>query len=73
MIESRLHDLLVSHGVKIEAKSSEEIIKGLKKNDAFLEQLELFVKCLKAIRVDRISEEEVVNRYNPDRRNLNIV
>ena len=63
MIESRLHDLLVSHGVKIEAKSSEEIIKGLKKNDAFLEQLELFVKCLKAIRVDRISEEEVVNRY----------
>ena len=63
MIEERLYEMLSAHGVKIESKSSEDIIKGLKKNDAFLEQLELFVKCLKAIRVEGISEAEVIKRY----------
>jgi DNA helicase IV len=63
-LESVLQQHIQELGVPIKKLSKEEIFEKLKENGFLLNGVKLYLKCLQAIRVEQLSDEEIHNRLS---------
>lgn len=61
-IEKKLRFIMKKIGVKTKEKPSEEIFQTLNNNGSILEGIQLYLKCLQAIRTEQLNEEDILKR-----------
>ena len=63
-LEDRLEALLEQFGIRPDPKSEQEVFEHLNETKVFDKIVELYLKCLEAIRVERLSDEDILERLN---------
>lgn len=61
-LEARLAELLTQHQVPFAKKSEQEIIQALERADVLTKNVRRYVKCLQAIRTERLDEQGILQR-----------
>ena len=63
-LEDRLEALLEQFGIRPDPKSEQEVFEHLNETKVFDKIVDLYLKCLDAIRVERLSDEDILERLN---------
>lgn len=62
VLESTLEKHMQNHKIIIKKRPHEEVFKILKESGVLLKNIKLYVKCLQAIRVERLSDKDIYTR-----------
>lgn len=63
-LEDTLLQHMTQHGIAIHKRSKEEIFTKLNESGFLIDGIKRYLKCLQAIRVERLSDEDIYSRLN---------
>ncbi|MEJ5140472.1 MULTISPECIES: UvrD-helicase domain-containing protein [Acinetobacter] len=66
-LQHRLEKLMLEYNVKIVKKSDEEIFKVLEESGILMNNVERYIKCLQAIRVENLDFDAILSRLNTNK------
>jgi DNA helicase-4 len=61
-LESRLSELINSNGITLKPRTKEEVFKKLNSEGLVNRGVKKYIKCLQAIRVEQLSDNDILNR-----------